>query len=79
MVEHWPENLKDRILKKEDIYNFTYPVLEYPKKVLSHNLDKINLLEGTLMGIKGQYLILDTAVINMRKYSGYELKISWAD
>jgi hypothetical protein len=52
-----------------------YPVLEYPKKVSSHNLDKKPLLEGSLIGIKGQYLILDTAVINMRKYGGYCLDI----
>jgi hypothetical protein len=52
-----------------------YPVSQYPEKVKSHNLDKEALLEGTLMGIKGQYLILDTAVINMRKYGGYHLQI----
>ena len=48
-----------------------YPVLEYPKKVTSLNLDKSPTVEGTLLGIKGQYLILDVGVINMRKYQGY--------
>jgi len=48
-----------------------YPVLEYPQKVRSFNLDKDPLVEGTLLGIKGQYLIFDTGVINMRKYGGY--------
>jgi hypothetical protein len=48
-----------------------YPVLEYPSKINSHNLDKEPVLEGKLMGIKGQYLIFDTAVINVRKYSSY--------
>jgi hypothetical protein len=52
-----------------------YPVSEYPSKVVSHNLDKEPLLEGTLTGIKGQYLIFDTAVINMRKYGGYCLTV----
>jgi hypothetical protein len=52
-----------------------YPVLEYPVKVVSHNLDKEPLLEGTLMGVKGQYLIFDTAVINVRKYGGYCLTV----
>ena len=51
----------------------SYPVLEYPTKVKSFNLDKQPELEGTLMGIKGQYLIFDTGVINMRKYAGYYL------
>ena len=52
-----------------------YPVLEYPKKITSHNLDKNPVLEGTLLGIKGQYLILDTAVINVRKYAGYVVRV----
>ncbi|MEQ1543530.1 DUF2797 domain-containing protein [Methyloglobulus sp.] len=29
-----------------------------------------------LQGIKGQYLLLDTEVINLRKYSGYEIEFS---
>lgn len=53
-----------------------YPVLEYPSKIVSHNLDKEPVLEGRLMGIKGQYLIFDTAVINIRKYSSYLVQFS---
>ncbi|MDP6978670.1 MAG: DUF2797 domain-containing protein [Myxococcota bacterium] len=52
-----------------------YPVAEYPTKIVSHNFDKKEVLEGTLMGIKGQYLILDTAVVNIRKYGGYHLAL----
>ncbi len=55
---------------------FVYPVLEYPTKVVSHNLDKTTEASGTLMGIKGQYLIFDTGVMNIRKYTGYKLSIS---
>ena len=53
-----------------------YPVLEHPTKVKSFNLDKTPVVEGTLLGIKGQYLIFDTGVINMRKYGGYHLAVS---
>ncbi len=53
-----------------------YPVLEYPTKVSSQNFDKTPLVEGTLMGIKGQYLILDTGVINMRKFTAYNISFS---
>jgi hypothetical protein len=28
---------------------------------------------GVLQGIKGQYLILDTGVLNLRKFGGYEI------
>lgn len=53
-----------------------YPVLEYPTKVTSHNMDKNPLVEGTLLGVKGQYLILDTGVINIRKYTAYHVEIN---
>lgn len=53
-----------------------YPVLSYPQKIRSHNLDKTPLVEGTLLGIKGQYIILDTGVMNMRKFSGYKCHLS---
>ena len=52
-----------------------YPVLEYPARVKSFNLDRNPVVEGTLTGIKGQYLIFDTGVINMRKYGGYRLAL----
>lgn len=53
-----------------------YPVMEYPIKVTSLNFDKNPLVEGTLNGIKGQYLILDTGVINLRKFGGYQIEFS---
>lgn len=61
------------ILEHEQPREFIYPVLQYPEKIKSHNLDKTAKIEGVLHGIKGQYLILDTGVINIRKYTGYEL------
>jgi hypothetical protein len=49
----------------------SYPVLEYPTKVTSLDLEKKPVVEGILRGIKGQYLLLDSGVINLRKFSGY--------
>jgi len=57
----------------------TYPVLRYPDKVVSLDLDKEPALAGILLGIKGQYLIFDCGVINIRKYSGYELELKTPD
>ncbi len=48
-----------------------YPAIQYPVKVNSFNLDKQPLVEGRLEAIKGQYLLLDQGVINIRKYGGY--------
>jgi hypothetical protein len=54
-----------------------YPVLQYPEKIKSINLDKTPEFSGTLLGIKGQYWLLDEdRVINMRKYAGYEVQLS---
>jgi hypothetical protein len=55
--------------------NFNFPVQEYPTKVVSFNLDKNPVAQGTLMGIKGQYLILDSGVINLRKYGSYLVSV----
>ena len=56
-----------------------YPVNRYPDKVKSFNLDTNPIVSGILEGIKGQYLLLDTGVINLRKYSGYEIGFSVPD
>lgn len=60
-----------------NIYQLQYPVLEYPKKVNSLNLDKSPNFSGKLTGIKGQYLIFeDGTVFNVRTFEGYVVKIS---
>lgn len=59
-----------------DSRKFEYPVLEYPSKVQSINAEKQPRIEGRLLGIKGQYLIFDCGVINVRKYAGYEVAVS---
>ena len=54
------------ILEHELPREFIYPVDIYPEKIKSHNLDKTPVIRGKLQGIKGQYLIMDTGVINIR-------------
>ncbi|OJT00928.1 DUF2797 domain-containing protein [Marinobacter nauticus] len=56
-----------------------YPVQVWPSKVKTHNLDKSPDVEGRLEGIKGQYLMLDTGVINIRKFTGYEVRFRVLD
>lgn len=63
--------LNEALTEQTKIQRIEYPVLEYPVKVKSFNLEKDPLVEGSLLGIKGQYLIMDTGVINLRKYAGY--------
>ncbi|EGU31723.1 DUF2797 domain-containing protein [Vibrio scophthalmi] len=60
----------------EAITPIAYPVNEHPTKIVSHNFDKNPVVTGTLKGIKGQYLIFDTGVINVRKFTSYEVEVS---
>lgn len=62
-------------LPDAEVVEIRYPVEAYPKKIVSLNLDKTPVIEGTLLGIKGQYLIFDTGVINIRKYTAYQLAV----
>lgn len=62
---------------EEDVeYTIQYPIQQYPEKVKSFSFDKEPTIEGTLTGIKGQYLIIDNSrVLNVRTHSGYEVEI----
>ncbi|WP_127714598.1 DUF2797 domain-containing protein [Halobacteriovorax sp. HLS] len=59
----------------EEIVEITYPVNEYPTKIKSLGFDKQPIIEGILQGVKGQYLIFDIGVLNLRKHQGYFITI----
>jgi hypothetical protein len=64
-------------LNSNNLYELHFPVLEYPTKVSSLNLDKSPNFSGKLTGIKGQYLLFeDGTVFNVRTFEGYVVKIS---
>ena len=74
MIDSIPEELQQYALYKEEVQTFTYPVQSVPIKISSHNLDKENEFTEKLTGIKGQYLIFENRVINLRKYAGYHIE-----
>ncbi|MEM0912441.1 MAG: DUF2797 domain-containing protein [Pseudomonadota bacterium] len=54
-----------------------FPVRRFPEKIKSLNFDKAPNIEGDLLGIKGQYLLLDgDRVLNLRNASGYNISLS---
>jgi len=61
------------LLGDADIISVVYPVLHYPEKIRALNFDKTATISGRLQGIKGQYLLLDSGVLNIRKFGGYEI------
>jgi hypothetical protein len=79
LFEDWPDHLNAEPLEMEEVVDIHYPVKEYPTQIKSFNLDKDPHVRGTLKGIKGQYLIFDSGVINLRKYTGYKLKFTTTD
>jgi len=64
-----------RLVDGAEEVRFKYPVLVYPEKIKAHNFDKKARVEGCLQGVKGQYMILDTGVLNIRKFAGYEVDL----
>ena len=77
-VYDWlPQEVKPYFSTVENIISLDFPVVHYPSKVSSLNLDKSPQFSGKLMGIKGQYLLFeDGTVFNVRTYEGYVVKIS---
>jgi len=64
-------------IQDAEVQEINYPVTQYPTKISSFNLEKNPDIKSKLTGIKGQYLIFDTGVINIRKYAGYEISIEY--
>ena len=63
-------------LLTDDTGVFRYPVLQHPTNVNSVTFDKPPNISGVLLGMKGQYLIFDSGLVNLRKFTGYEIEFS---
>lgn len=63
-------------LPAENMLSIQYPVAQYPDKIKALNFDKTPQIEGVLQGIKGQYLLLDSGVLNIRKFAGYQVALN---
>ncbi len=76
-VDWLPESVKEYYDENQnDLWQLQYPVVQYPHKVTSLNLDKMPYFEGRLSGIKGQYLIFENGtVFNIRTFEGYVVSI----
>lgn len=71
------EELRQYLLPNAMPMLLQYPVVEWPPKVASVQLAKTPLVEGRLVGIKGQYLIWsDGRVLNVRNHSGYHVELA---
>lgn len=59
------------------IIEINYPVIEYPQKPESIDLEKKPIVSGILKGIKGQYLLFDkNQCLNIRKHGGFVVELT---
>jgi len=77
VLELIPDEFRPYILPDEAVRRFTYPLEHPPAKITSHDLAK-GAAEGRLLGIKGSYLVLDTGVLNVPKFAGYQVSLEAA-
>jgi len=71
-----PSHLKSMTVRHLPAVSIRYPVTTYPTQVKSIKLDKHPVIEGKIIGIRGQYLILDNnRVLNIRNHSGIEVEL----
>lgn len=79
LKQYIPDEAKEYYIASNSETNIHFPVLHYPTKPKSLNLDKTPNYTGRLVGIKGQYLIFeDDTVFNVRSNEGYVVAISIA-
>ena len=48
----------------------------YPARVIALKPEVTPEIDAVLYGIKGQYLVFDKGVINLRKYTGHEVTLT---
>jgi hypothetical protein len=76
VYQYFPDEYKVYVVREDEWMDFVYPILAQIQKVKAYNLDKQSTLEDRLIGIKGQYLIFENGVLNVRKFCGYQVEIS---
>lgn len=76
LKSHLPTEVQPYYLAQQQELQIHFPVLKYPQKPQSLQLDKTAEYQGVLVGIKGQYLIFeDDTVFNVRNFEGYVVQI----
>ena len=73
LKQYIPAEAQEYFIENNNETHLEFPVLSYPVKPKSLNIEKVGSFEGVLKGIKGQYLIFeDDTVCNIR---GNEVKV----
>lgn len=72
LPEHLKLDSEIELLDGSPVVSINFPIqCETNRKHNSLNLDKTPVIEGEVLGIKGQYLIFEHGVVNIRRHEGY--------
>ncbi|MFU8816111.1 MAG: DUF2797 domain-containing protein [Pseudomonadales bacterium] len=61
------------------VRELTFPILRYPQRLERLRLQPGQAVAGRLVGAKGQYLLFDHGVFNVRRHRGHHLRLSCFD
>ena len=76
LKQYIPEEALPYFIEDTEETHIAFPVMQYPEKLKTLNLDKTPAYEGVLKGVKGQYLIFeDDTVFNVRSWEGYVIRL----
>lgn len=65
-------------LEDQPVETLRFPVLRYPRRPVQLELQREPRLRGVLLGIKGQYLLFDHGVLNVRRHNGFHIRLARA-
>jgi hypothetical protein len=76
VVDLIPEEFRSSIVDDAGVTTIDYPIEQFPVKVFPVNFDSTPVVEGGMIGIKGQYLLFENGqVLNIRKFGGYLINL----
>ncbi|MCZ6711393.1 MAG: DUF2797 domain-containing protein [Gammaproteobacteria bacterium] len=55
---------------------FNYPVIQYGHRLKRLRLDEEPVISGNLIGIKGQFLLFEHGVFNVRQHTSYHVRVT---
>jgi hypothetical protein len=77
LKQYIPEEAQEYYIASNTETILDFPVLNYPEKPKSLNIEKQHTYTGKLVGVKGQYLIFeDDTVFNIRSNEGLVVKFT---
>jgi len=66
-------------LENEPVLGLRFPVQSYPRRLVRLRLEEAATVSGRLLGIKGQYLLFEHGVLNVRRHRSFHVRVRVAD